>query len=127
VKLLRFDHVQLAMPPGGEEAARSFYCGVLGLVERTKPARLAARGGAWFELGPVKLHLGVEADFRPARKAHPALVVDGLQELQRRCAAAGVETREDEPLDGARRLYIQDPFGNRIEVMELLPSREASG
>ena len=85
------EHVQLAMPPGGEGAARDFYSGLLGLPERTKPSALAARGGCWFEAPGVKVHLGVEADFRPAQKAHPALLVDDLAALQTALAAAGVE------------------------------------
>lgn len=112
------DHVQLAMPPGGEDRARAFYSGVLGLVEVPKPPNLAARGGAWFESGALKLHLGVEADFRPARKAHPALWVADLDELATRCKAAGHPAAAGEALEGYRRLYVDDPFGNRIELME---------
>jgi catechol 2,3-dioxygenase-like lactoylglutathione lyase family enzyme len=112
------DHVQLAIPPGEEDRARDFYVGVLGLREVPKPGSLTGRGGAWFVGGSVKLHLGVEEDFRPARKAHPALLVNGLDELERRCVAAGLEVSRDVPLDGLRRLHIFDPFGNRIELME---------
>ena len=112
------EHVQLAMPPGGEGAAREFYTGLLGLPERTKPPALAARGGCWFEAPGVKVHLGVEADFRPAQKAHPALLVDDLAALQTALAAAGVEAVPDEPADGRERCYVSDPFGNRIELMQ---------
>src|SRR5687768_4793748 len=110
--IVAVDHVQLALPPGREDDARAFYAGLLGLPEQEKPAALAARGGAWFERGSVKLHLGVEADFRPARKAHPALVVRGLRALVARLAAAGVTITED-PMPGHDRVFIADPFGNR--------------
>jgi catechol 2,3-dioxygenase-like lactoylglutathione lyase family enzyme len=112
--------VQLAMPPNGEAAARSFYAGVLGLTEKPKPPRLAERGGVWFEQGELKIHLGVESDFHPAKKAHPALLVEGLDELISRLNEAGVPIVWDEPSDGFRRAYVHDPFGNRIELMELL-------
>jgi catechol 2,3-dioxygenase-like lactoylglutathione lyase family enzyme len=113
-----FDHVQLAMPPGREAEARAFYTGLLGIPERAKPPALAARGGCWFEDGAFKLHLGVEASFRPAKKAHPALLVDDLPALVARLAAAGHAAREDEPLPGYARVFVDDPFGNRIELME---------
>jgi catechol 2,3-dioxygenase-like lactoylglutathione lyase family enzyme len=112
------DHVQLAMPPGEEERARTFYAGVLGLAEVPKPAELAKRGGVWFENGAVKIHLGVEADFRAARKAHPALVVEGLAEIIARCTRLGYATKPDVTVDGYRRIHVDDPFGNRIELME---------
>jgi len=118
VKVQNIDHVQLAMPPGEEERARSFYAGVLGLTEVPKPADLAKRGGAWFEQGAVKIHLGVEADFRPARKAHPALIVEGLAEIIARCTRLGYATKPDVAVDGYRRIHVDDPFGNRIELME---------
>jgi catechol 2,3-dioxygenase-like lactoylglutathione lyase family enzyme len=116
--VIAIEHVQLAMPPGREEEARAFYAGLLGMVEVRKPAHLAARGGAWFEAGEVKVHLGVEESFRPARKAHPAFVVADLEELVGRLRAAGHEAVEDQPLAGWQRIYIADPFGNRIELME---------
>lgn len=112
------DHVQLAMPAGGEDAARGFYRDLLGLPEVAKPAALAVRGGCWFEHGSVKIHLGVEADFRPARKAHPALVVTDLQTLLDACHARGIAISDAESLDGWRRVHVHDPFGNRIELME---------
>jgi catechol 2,3-dioxygenase-like lactoylglutathione lyase family enzyme len=112
------DHVQLAMPPGEEERARTFYGSVLGLTEVPKPAELAKRGGVWFESGAVKIHLGVEADFRAARKAHPALVVEGLAEIIARCTRLGYATKPDVAIDGYRRIHVDDPFGNRIELME---------
>jgi catechol 2,3-dioxygenase-like lactoylglutathione lyase family enzyme len=120
VRICSLDHVQLAMPAGGEDKARAFYCGVLGLTEVAKPTHLAARGGCWFESENVKIHLGVEAEFRPATKAHPALRVRGLGELLERCRRGGYRVADDEALDGYRRAYLADPFGNRIEVMESL-------
>jgi catechol 2,3-dioxygenase-like lactoylglutathione lyase family enzyme len=115
--ILGIDHVQLAMPPGREDEARSFYARLLGIPEKAKPAELAARGGAWFENAVVKIHLGVEADFRPARKAHPALLVGDLRELVGRLRAAGIEVVDD-PLAGYDRVYVSDPFGNRLELMQ---------
>lgn len=114
----KIHHVQLAMPRGGEERARAFYAGLLGVPEAPKPAGLAARGGVWFEQGDVKIHLGVEDDFRPARKAHPAFLVADLRALLDRLRKAGVEVVEDGMLPGFRRVYAADPFGNRLELME---------
>jgi catechol 2,3-dioxygenase-like lactoylglutathione lyase family enzyme len=118
VEIVGIDHVQLAMPPRGETAARRFYGALLGLAEQPKPPHLAERGGCWFERAGVKLHLGVDPDFRPARKAHPALLVTDLRALAERLKAEGCPTRSDEPLDGYDRLFVDDPFGNRIELME---------
>jgi catechol 2,3-dioxygenase-like lactoylglutathione lyase family enzyme len=112
------DHVQLAMPPGGEGQAQAFYEGLLGLTRVPKPEPLAARGGCWFERGIVKVHLGVEADFRPARKAHPALVVDDLPALVASLAVAGIEVRPGDDPSGRAQVYVDDPFGNRIELVE---------
>lgn len=112
------EHVQLAMPPGEEEQATEFYEGLLGLARVTKPPALAVRGGCWFENGLVKIHLGVEPDFRPARKAHPALLVSDLGELLASFEAAGITVGSGEPLEGYERAYVDDPFGNRIELME---------
>jgi catechol 2,3-dioxygenase-like lactoylglutathione lyase family enzyme len=111
------DHVQLAMPRGGEPAARRFYVELLELVEVAKPPALAARGGCWFESGDVKLHLGVEDDFRPARKAHPALRCRDYARLMARLAAAGVEARAADEVPGVTRCHVEDPFGNRIELI----------
>jgi catechol 2,3-dioxygenase-like lactoylglutathione lyase family enzyme len=116
--LVRLDHVQLAMPAGGEAEADAFYVGVLGLRTLPKPPAMAARGGRWFSSGDVKIHLGVDPDFRPARKAHPALVVDDLEALTAALAAAGVDLRPDTELAGVRRGFIDDPFGNRIELIQ---------
>src|ERR1700722_4769470 len=118
VQVTRIEHVQLAMPAGGEDLARNFYAGILGISETPKPAHLAKRGGCWFERGDLKIHLGVETDFRPARKAHVALLVVDLLELQEKLRASGYGFKEDEPLDGYHRVYVDDPFGNRIELME---------
>jgi catechol 2,3-dioxygenase-like lactoylglutathione lyase family enzyme len=112
------DHVQLAMPPGREAEARAFYQDALGIPEVAKPANLAKRGGCWFERGALKVHLGVEDDFRPARKAHPALIVEDLAALSAALDKAGFPVRTDEPLAGYTRVYVDDPFGNRIELME---------
>jgi catechol 2,3-dioxygenase-like lactoylglutathione lyase family enzyme len=111
------DHVQLAMPRGGEERARAFYGGLLGMEELAKPAPLAARGGCWFAAPGAQLHLGVEEPFAPARKAHPALLVGDLEGLAARLRAAGVALKEDDAALGRRRLYAEDPFGNRLELI----------
>ena len=108
------------MPPGLGRQAREFYEGMLGIPEVPKPPDLAKRGGAWFERGALKIHLGVGADFRPARKAHPALLVVGLLSLIEHLKAHGVAVVEDEPLEGYLRVYVADPFGNRLELMEPL-------
>ena len=121
MSILRVDHVQIAMPVGGdaEREARAFFVDLLGFREVPKPPALAKRGGVWFESDSVKLHIGVEADFRPARKAHPAFVVDGLDELLAKIQQAGFETDTTQPpLDGYKRAHVFDPFGNRIELME---------
>jgi catechol 2,3-dioxygenase-like lactoylglutathione lyase family enzyme len=112
------DHVQLAMPAGREAEARAFYGGLLGIPEIAKPPALADRGGAWFESGRLKIHLGVDRDFRPAQKAHPGLLVSGLEALVERLRAAGIAIVEDEPLAGHLRVFVHDPFGNRLELME---------
>jgi catechol 2,3-dioxygenase-like lactoylglutathione lyase family enzyme len=117
--IVGIEHVQLAMPAGREAEARDFYAGLLGIPETPKPPELARRGGVWFEDGPVKLHLGVDADFHPARKAHPALLVRDLRALVERLRDAQVEVIED-PLEGYDRVYAFDPFGNRLELMEPL-------
>jgi len=118
LRISRIDHVQLAMPAGGEDLARTFYGGALGIEEVPKPPHLAKRGGCWFEREDLKIHLGVEADFRPARKAHVALLVADLPELEEKLRASGYALNEDAPLEGYRRIYVDDPFGNRLELME---------
>jgi catechol 2,3-dioxygenase-like lactoylglutathione lyase family enzyme len=126
MRIVGIDHVQLAMPAGGEDAARRFYRDVLGLEEVPKPASLAGRGGAWFRGVGVELHLGVEADFRPARKAHPALRVEGLTSLIVRCVNAGFPVERQVPLPGIERVKVADPFGNRVEFVEVRDT-EAAG
>ena len=111
------DHVQVAAPPGCEAAARAFYGELLGLVEVEKPASLAGRGGVWFE----QLHIGVEEDFRPARKAHPALRVSDIDALAPRLTAAGKRVQWDDALPGIRRFYTSDPWGNRVELLGAAP------
>lgn len=118
--ILALDHVQLAMPEGGEAQATAFYAGVLGLAPVAKPGALAGRGGAWFESGAVRVHLGVEAGFRPARKAHPAFEVAALAEAIAALEAAGLGWRRDADLPGFTRIFTDDPFGNRIELLERL-------
>jgi len=114
---ISIEHVQLAMPAGEEEPARRFYCGLLGMTEIAKPAGLARRAGCWFESGSVQLHLGVEADFHPAKKAHPALRCRDYDALIIRLRAAGVDVREDYAIPTVRRCHVSDPFGNRIELI----------
>ena len=116
----RIDHILIAMPAGREEEARAFYQGMLGLAEKTKPPQLAARGGCWFESGEVTVHLGVEKNFVAARKAHPAFIVDNLADLETKLIKAGYKVTEDEPIEGCDRRHVDDPFGNRIELIEPL-------
>jgi len=111
------DHVQLAIPAGAEDAARCFYRDVLSMVEIAKPAELAKRGGCWFESGSVQIHLGIEKDFRPAKKAHPALRCRDYPTLIEQLRHAGVEVNEVDDIPGVRRCHIHDPFGNRIELI----------
>lgn len=110
-------HVQLAMPSGEEERAREFYSGLLGMKEIPKPAELARRGGCWFESGTVQIHLGVEANFRPAKKAHPALRCADYAAMLTHLQTAGVSVEEPNDSPGVRRCHIYDPFGNRIELV----------
>ena len=112
------DHVQLAIPAGEEERARWFYRDLLGLPEQPKPANLAKRGGCWFGTRTVRIHLGVDPQFHPATKAHPGLLVADLESMLRRFPEHGLDISEDEPLEGFTRVYVSDPFGNRLELME---------
>lgn len=123
-RIAGLDHVQLAMPAGEEAVAEAFYSGLLGLEVLEKPPVLAARGGRWFgtDGGRVQVHLGVEEDFRPARKAHPALTVVSLDDLVAMLEQAGVAVRWDEDNPVGRRCYADDPFGNRIELIDSSPS-----
>ncbi|WP_330175390.1 glyoxalase [Streptomyces sp. NBC_01498] len=116
--LTAVDHVQLAAPAGSEDALRAFYTDVLGMTEIPKPPALAARGGCWFRAGPVQLHLGIDPDFRPARKAHPGLRVTGIAAYAARLADRGAQVTWDDNLPGHRRFYSDDPVGNRLEFLE---------
>ncbi len=116
-EIVGLDHVQLAMPPGREDEAEAFYAGLLGFERLPKPAPLAARGGCWFARGTTAVHLGVEEDFRPARKAHPAFVVRDLADLEAALGAAGVQVRPNPDREPGQGAYVDDPFGNRIEFM----------
>ncbi|MGW6736757.1 VOC family protein [Streptomyces sp. NPDC055013] len=120
------DHVQLAAPPGSEERLRAYYAGVLGMTEIPKPPVLAARGGCWFRAGPVQLHLGIETDFRPAKKAHPGLRVTGIEAYAARLAARGGAVTWDDDLPGHRRFYSYDPVGNRLEFLEPIAARQGT-
>ena len=111
-------HVLLAMPRGRVDVGRAFYRDILGMTEQPKPENLARRGGVWFAAGEAQVHLGVEDEFKPARKAHPALLVENLEQLLDRCRAAGCTIVQDEPLPGYDRAYVADPFGNRIELLQ---------
>src|ERR1700678_1013151 len=106
------DHVQLAMPAGKEQKARAFYTDLLGMTELPKPPELAKRGGCWFESGGAQLHLGVEEDFRPAKKAHPALRCRDYAALLKRLRDAGTEVIEPGDIPGVNRCHVHDPFGN---------------
>ncbi|MCB0078129.1 MAG: VOC family protein [Anaerolineales bacterium] len=118
ITIVGLDHLQLAMPRGGEAAARHFYGTLLGLREVTKPPTLRAAGGCWFEGKGISFHLGVEEPFTPARKAHPALRVSDLDAALSHLAAAGIEITRDQRVPEVRRAYIHDPFGNRIELLQ---------
>jgi len=111
------DHVQLAMPAGAEDTARAFYRDLLGMKAIAKPVELAGHGGCWFESGDVRIHLGVEQEFRPAKKAHPALRCQDYSSLTQSLRNAGIEVSEPGDIPGARRCHILDPFGNRIELI----------
>lgn len=117
-RVLSIDHVQLAMPKGSEDRARNFYRDVLGMKEIPKPEPLAGRGGCWFASGDTQVHLGVEEDFRPAKKAHPALSVEGLDDILAKCEKAGLASKPAAEIDGRRRVHVFDPFGNRLELIE---------
>src|ERR1700687_4336658 len=116
-EITRLDHVQLAMPAGQEEAAIAFYAGLLGMEHVPKSGVLATRGGCWLRRGDVQVHLGVDAEVRPARQGHPALVVSGIDRMPAALQAAGHEVRWDEDLPDVRHFYVDDPFGNRIEIL----------
>ena len=116
--VIGLDHVQLAMPRGGEATAESFYSGLLGLTRLPKPEPQASRGGCWFVWGPVALHLGVEDDFRPAKKAHPALLIQNLDELTAALTKAAIAVTPNPDRPPGEGCYVDDPFGNRLELIE---------
>jgi catechol 2,3-dioxygenase-like lactoylglutathione lyase family enzyme len=115
--MVALDHVQLAIPPGAEDRCRTFYVGLLGMAELPKPPVLAARGGLWLRSGPVVIHLGVEKEFQPARKAHPAITVTDLDSVAERLGGAGYDLIWDDNLPGTRRFHVFDPLGNRLEFI----------
>ena len=117
-RLVGLHHVQLAMPPGEEEAAVRFYGAILGLDQVPKPADLSPRGGVWFRTGDLEVHLGMEDQFSPAVKAHPAFLVHGLETLKARIEAAGYRVTDTVQIEGFHRVYVRDPFGNRVELIE---------
>lgn len=122
-RYIGIDHVQLAAPAGGDDPARAFFGELLGMCEISKPANLAVRGGVWFQCGVHQLHIGVQPNFTPATKAHPAFEVEDLKALRMHLIANKVIIKDDEPLEGCHRFYVDDPFGNRIEFLERLTPR----
>lgn len=116
--VIALDHVQIAMSKGREQEAREFYQDILGISEVPKPAELSGRGGAWFESGATKTHLGIEDDFRPAKKAHPAFIVSDLDQLSAVLIGKGYSVTEDRSLPTVQRAFTQDPFGNRVELIQ---------
>ena len=112
------DHIQLAAPPHSETTARTFYGELLGMKELPKPENLKGRGGCWFQCGTQEVHIGIQKEFSPAKKAHPGFTVNGLQELKTRIESAGFVITEEPPIDGRQRFFTHDPFGNRIEFLE---------
>ena len=122
--IISINHIQVAMPEGKEEEARAFYINILGFAEIPKPDALAARGGVWFQSEGAQLHLGVEKDFHPARKGHPAFLVYDLDAMLAKVQRMGYEWDASQPpLEGYKRVHIYDPFGNRIELMETVSSQ----
>jgi catechol 2,3-dioxygenase-like lactoylglutathione lyase family enzyme len=121
-EFLGYDHVLISMPDGKERHAREFYVDVLGFTEIVRPESLGGRGGGWFRAGAVTLHLGVDPNFHAAQMAHPAMVVSELAPLVARCAAAGYPIEPAVKLPGFDRVHVYDPFGNRLELMQAVPS-----
>jgi len=116
--ILSIDHVQIAIPIASENRARAFYSGILGFTEVAKPPQMAERKSIWFIAGAVNLHLGIEPDFTPAKRAHPALIVEGLDAILAACERAAISAKPDTSFNGFRRVHVFDPFGNRLELME---------
>ena len=115
--LTGIDHIQIAAPPGSEDAARQFYGELLGMEEIPKPENLKGRGGCWFQCGAHEVHIGIQQDFDPAKKAHPGFTVNALKELKSRLEEAGYTISEEPPIEGRSRFFTHDPFGNRIEFL----------
>ncbi|MEQ8315341.1 MAG: VOC family protein [Gammaproteobacteria bacterium] len=122
MQIIGIDHIQIAIPFGGENLGRAFYGELLGLTEISKPEDLAANGGVWFELGDLQLHLGIDPEFKPAKKAHPGLIVSDLDSLAAKLKAQGYEITEAAPVEEMSRFFTADPFGNRLEFLEPLTS-----
>jgi catechol 2,3-dioxygenase-like lactoylglutathione lyase family enzyme len=116
--ILSIDHVQVAIPVASEDRARAFYSGILGFTEIDKPPQMADRKSIWFVAGAVNLHLGIEPEFTPAKRAHPAFVVEGLDKILAACERTGMAAKPDTSFNGFRRVHVFDPFGNRLELME---------
>jgi catechol 2,3-dioxygenase-like lactoylglutathione lyase family enzyme len=116
--IVNIDHVQIAIPVASEDRARAFYSGILGFTEFDKPPQMAERKSIWFVAGAVHLHLGIEPDFTPAKRAHPAFVVEGLDKILAACDRSGISSKPDTSFNGFRRVHVFDPFGNRLELME---------
>jgi catechol 2,3-dioxygenase-like lactoylglutathione lyase family enzyme len=116
--ILSIDHVQIAIPVANEDRARAFYSNILGFTEIAKPPQMAERKSIWFADGSVNLHLGIEPNFAPAKRAHPAFIVENLDAILAACDRAGIATKPDTSFNGFRRVHVFDPFGNRIELME---------
>ncbi|MFD1414682.1 VOC family protein [Oceanobacillus jeddahense] len=117
-QLERLDHIQLSAPKGSEKTAREFYKDILGFMEEEKPKTLKPNGGVWFRKGEIAIHIGIEEPFEPLKKAHPAFDVSGIDALQIHLEKAGISTKWDNKLPNARRFYVRDPFGNRLEFLE---------
>src|SRR5512137_620321 len=117
-QIARIDHVQIAAPEGCEAAAREFYGTILGLKELEKPPALRVRGGCWFQCGPQQLHIGVEREFHPAKKAHPAFAVLDLDMLRDSLLARGIRVVDDASIPSTQRFYAEDPWGNRLEFVQ---------
>ena len=115
--LTGIDHIQIAAPPDSEKLARKFYGEILGMREIPKPENLKARGGCWFQCGAQEVHIGIQADFTPAKKAHPGFTVHALQQLKTRLEEADYIISEEPPIAGRERFFTHDPFGNRIEFL----------
>ena len=118
--VMGLDHIQLAIPIGAEDRARQFFTGDLGFPEVEKPANLKAKGGAWFQCGSHQIHVGVTDSFVPAKKAHPAILVRNIGALRAHLEGRGLSPRDEDPLPGAARFYLDDPFCNRLEFLEWL-------